>query len=241
MNTWVVNPNSTYTTEGLICSLAGMCDGAFSVDGMGFNKMDTPFGHSLANKANQGSPWTLKQAESALKLIRKYQRQLGGKDFVDDWIKNPVFKQEPLDPNSCKDDTNPTLDRKLISRDTTAVFQFNYNTDIVADIKTIRGVHKEKKFWAAWDSTARVWTIPVNSSSIKLIMKVAEKHNFDIEQRFKEYLEKIREKTEESHIMLELNGGRHITIAGDCIMISVDDAVILAEFENELLGGLNAK
>ena len=52
--------------------LAGHCDGARTIDGAGFNKMDAEFGHSLAD-AHALSP---KQAVHGQKLIRKYHRQL---------------------------------------------------------------------------------------------------------------------------------------------------------------------
>jgi len=52
--------------------LAGHCDGARSLDGAGFNKMDTEFGHSLAN----ASKLTQKQARAGMKLLHKYHRQL---------------------------------------------------------------------------------------------------------------------------------------------------------------------
>lgn len=56
----------------IVRMLAGSCDGAFSEDHMGFNKMDTVFGHSLAD-APKLSP---KQAVAAQKMVRKYTRQI---------------------------------------------------------------------------------------------------------------------------------------------------------------------
>lgn len=52
--------------------LAGMCDGACQLDGMGFNKIDTAIGHSLAG-AIRLSP---KQAVLGKRIIKKYHRQL---------------------------------------------------------------------------------------------------------------------------------------------------------------------
>ena len=53
--------------------LAGMCDGAREKDGVGFNGLDTGFGHRLA-----GLPaLTQRQALVARQMIRKYHRQLG--------------------------------------------------------------------------------------------------------------------------------------------------------------------
>lgn len=52
--------------------LAGMCDGAQSIDGMGFNKMDARIGRSLAMQASL-SP---RQAVLGRKMVLKYHRQL---------------------------------------------------------------------------------------------------------------------------------------------------------------------
>jgi SWI/SNF-related matrix-associated actin-dependent regulator 1 of chromatin subfamily A len=53
--------------------LAGMCDGAASLDGMGFNKLDTQFGKALSRQITL----TQRQAAVAERLCRKYRRQLG--------------------------------------------------------------------------------------------------------------------------------------------------------------------
>lgn len=52
--------------------LAGMCDGAVTEDGRGFNKLDTNVGHKLAalGQLTDGQVWL------ATTLARKYQRQL---------------------------------------------------------------------------------------------------------------------------------------------------------------------
>jgi SNF2 family DNA or RNA helicase len=52
--------------------LASRCDGATSLDGQGFNKMDSQFGRDLASR----NFLTPKQALAAHKMITKYRRQL---------------------------------------------------------------------------------------------------------------------------------------------------------------------
>jgi len=52
--------------------LAGVCDGAMSLDGRGFNKFDSRFGKELA----MNPEWSPRQFEYALKFVVKYQRQL---------------------------------------------------------------------------------------------------------------------------------------------------------------------
>lgn len=52
--------------------LAGVCDGAVSLDGHGFNARDTAFGRSLAEQED----WTENQAMAAIKVLRTYRNQL---------------------------------------------------------------------------------------------------------------------------------------------------------------------
>ena len=52
--------------------LAAACGGARSLDGQGFNKMDSDFGKKLA----AASSLTPRMAVAGLRLVRKYKRQL---------------------------------------------------------------------------------------------------------------------------------------------------------------------
>jgi hypothetical protein len=54
-------------------ALAGLCDGARELDGMGFSGCDVQIGHSFAGQGSL-SP---RQTVLAIKLCRKYRRQLG--------------------------------------------------------------------------------------------------------------------------------------------------------------------
>ncbi len=62
--------------EQAITYLADRCDGAFSRDGAGFNGADTDFGHWLANQIRQNKPLLQAHAAAALKMVRKYIKQL---------------------------------------------------------------------------------------------------------------------------------------------------------------------
>lgn len=71
----------TKTTEQTILealrALASVCDGAVTHDARGFNGVDTHFGHELANR----SYLTYRQQEAALKMLRKYRKQLADFDI----------------------------------------------------------------------------------------------------------------------------------------------------------------
>ncbi len=68
-----LTPEETTEIHWQLKKLAGMCDGAYKLDGAGFNKYDADFGHDLASRERL-SP---KQALAAKKMLRKYHRQLG--------------------------------------------------------------------------------------------------------------------------------------------------------------------
>jgi hypothetical protein len=168
-------------------------------------------------------------------MLRKYQGQVGGKDFMDTWLANPVFRYNPVGLTKNAEAIPIENDRKLTSNGSVAVFTFKYESELVNSIKTsLKGEHRGKNFWASWDPSNKSWTVPVNETSIWSIMDLAERFGFDVEQRFYDYLNKIQEKTEESSVMLSLNGGRNIVLSGDTITISVKDVAILEEFEHEL-------
>jgi len=239
MQNWRVDAAHSDTAEALICRVAGVCNGAATWDGAGFSKFDAHFGHSVAQRAQSGRAWTVKQAEAALKLLRKYQGQLGGKAFMDAWFVNPVFAAQPWAPDapvSADAVAKPVALRKLLSRDALAVFRFGYDAELVAAIKALRGEHRGRKFWAAWDAANREWTVPVNETSIAGIMALAERFQFEVEPRFTDYVARVQAKTAPDAMMLALNGQQHVGVMGDSIVINVGDVAILAEFESELAG-----
>ena len=57
-------------------TLAGVCDGARSRDGSGFNKFDAQFGRQLA--LLDPALWSDGQARAAHAMLRKYASQLEG-------------------------------------------------------------------------------------------------------------------------------------------------------------------
>ena len=68
-----LTPEKIAEIHGALQRLAGMCDGAASIDGSGFNKMDTRLGKELAWTASL----TPRQAALGYIVARKYHRQIG--------------------------------------------------------------------------------------------------------------------------------------------------------------------
>ncbi len=73
-----IKPETTVLAHQGMRMLAGMCDGAEKLDGCGFSKIDAHIGHSFAGQSSLSA----KQAVIAVKLCRKYVRQLG-REFVE--------------------------------------------------------------------------------------------------------------------------------------------------------------
>lgn len=224
------------TAERMIQQLAGVCNGAATWDGCGFSKMDVSFGHSLAQRGSQGRAWTVKQAVAALKLINKYSRQIGGKEFVQAWMQAPNFAIMPQDGAATK-----VVDRKLTSQDQLAVFRFTYAPELVTAVKAIRGDHKGKSFSARWEPQSKSWQVPVNETSILQIMQLAREWEFEIEERFESYysrvqakLEGVREAAHESGVITALGYEPGVRVDHDQIQITHTDPNVLAQFQQAL-------
>lgn len=244
MSNWTVDPTADRTVEGMICSLAGVCDGARQHDHQGFSGADTEFGHSLAQRAQQGRAFTLKQAQGALKLVNKYRRQLGGASVVQAFLTRPVFRREPLDPSAPKAQdqvSKPSNNRRLTSRDQTAVFSFRYEPQLVEAVKAICGEHKGARYRSNWDPATKTWAVPVNSTSIMQIMSVALEWEFEIEERFLVYHEQIKRRleqiapaAEESRVASSLGYSKGIRVQDGQLIVVCEDASTLAQFDQRL-------
>jgi hypothetical protein len=234
MQNWRSDP-TVATAESMIQQLAGVCNGAASHDAMGFSKLDTSFGHSLAERARSGRAWTPKQAAAALKLITKYGKQLGGKDVISAWMQAPNFANLPVAPV----EKQPL--RSLTSQDQLAVFRFSYSEEIVRELKTLRGDWRGQAWRASWNPEARVWMVPVNQASIFGIMKIARDWEFEIEPRFESYYSQVLAKMDnmktaarESEVAVVLGADREVSVEGSLISVTHENPAVLAEFQSAL-------
>jgi len=123
--------------------LAWRCDEAISKDGCGFNKIDSAFGKSLAERER----WTKRQAQAALEMLKKYQGQLqaGGFDieklFDGSEITYPHLQQEKV--------KQMNVVKKVDDR--TMEIRYRFNQEILQLVKSLPGrrFHPDKKYWTA--------------------------------------------------------------------------------------------
>ena len=132
--------------------LAGVCDGALSEDGHGFNKYDAGFGHSLAIQKN----WSLKQAIAAQKMMIKYQNQLKIAGFDTDLI----LKSEIVVPQIVNKPATVTKNTATLVKGQIEIwFKFDYKT--LEMIKSLPG----RKFTE--DTRGKFWTAPLAQDTVE--------------------------------------------------------------------------
>lgn len=233
MKRWTVDPNSPATAEGMILSLAGMCNHAATHDGAGFSRTDVEFGHSLAQRAAANRPWTVKQASAAVDLIKKYHRQLDGKVNLQEWLDSPIFRNDPVPATGSIKDQGRR--RTMGKHDADAVLEFAYDAGMVQVVKTrLAGEDSGRRFRPIWNPVAKNWTVPLNKTSIALITEFASEFGFEILPELAAFLADFHEKSSEDGFMLALNDNRNVALAMDKIVIVIDNPAIMEEFQRVL-------
>ncbi len=134
------------TLKDALTFLANRCDGAHAVDGAGFNKLDANFGKSLAR---QEGPLTQKQTDSALRMLRKYRKQLGNGGIDFEALKTRTEKAQRERLRTTRNYRGiVTLEGERF------VLSFPYDPNLV---EAVRSVPDRR-----WDSTRKVNTVPIS-------------------------------------------------------------------------------
>lgn len=236
MKNYKVDAAAAVTVERMLQQLAGVCDGAASLDGQGFSAHDVAFGHSLANQSQRGQAWTVKQAACALALVRKYQRQLGGKQFIDQFLNQPVFACEPIDhtkPIGGTAESSSTSDRMILLHDTNNFsIKFKYNAALVSAIKQhFRKQHHGRTFWASWTGTC--WTVPLNATSYQLLQQFAAEHQFSVSKQVHAAADAFAQADaaqQHDAALLRLNDGCNVTLVGNEMVVAIEDPTTMQQF-----------
>lgn len=88
--------------ENAIVTLTNYCDRASSLDGMGWNKIDTHIGHSLTQQILSGKTLTFKQRKLIAKILPKYHGQFHNwdeiKETIPSWVKEGerVYREKQI-------------------------------------------------------------------------------------------------------------------------------------------------
>lgn len=133
METTQSQPQTQKIIKQALEYLSGVCDGARTIDGAGFNKFDAGVGKMLASKVELSAS----EQEFALRLLQKYRTQL----LLEAGIELPVVKQSAIEI---------TLNEALVL----IFFASKPSEEVRAFIKSIAGWH-----WNP-DLPGKPWSVP---------------------------------------------------------------------------------
>lgn len=150
--------DQTAPLERALRILAASCDGAAAKDGMGFNRMDTAFGHKLAN--TPFAEWTPLQHRAAWRMLAKYRQQL---------LSNGVdYDSIPKPPQLL---TEEAQKRIMLSADEQFfVITFPYDPALVNEVRQIP--------WRHFNGTTRTWTAPTKPLAVRAVWEFGAAHDF---------------------------------------------------------------
>lgn len=156
--------------------MSARCDGAATLDGQGFNKLDAPLGHKLAHLPQKD--WTVRQTRAAWRMLGKYRGQLS--DLGID------YNEIPEPPQITKEDKAPC--RLVISDKGNFQFLFPYDASLVSAVKQLPDRH--------FDGDSKSWIVRAKLENVEPVIKFALKYDF-------EYADKVVQKIEELATVLE--------------------------------------
>ena len=170
------------------------------------NSYDQSIVNSFATQLFGGRGFTEKQSTLAIKILKKYQKnlELAVKSSVSQYLDNPQFRF--LIRTNAKPIKRVYIDDYLQWGRCIKV-EFPYSEDKVAQIRK----HRDSTGLAAWDSESKSWNFSLNESNIQFIQNLTNEEAFDYDEEFKKYLDQISEivKDMENHIpMLVLEDGK---------------------------------
>lgn len=157
----------------------------FALSAIHTSNFDEKISQSLGVQCLNGKGFTQKQAEIALRLVKKYRNQFYklGVQNIDLMLENPVYKFSIR-----------TIDQvKMVSVDPTTkkfVIRFPFNQNLVTLLRTLN--QKEKLTKAEWDPDNKYWTLEPNEISLTFIAESLS-DDFVLDETVKEYLVKYNE------------------------------------------------
>lgn len=150
--------------------LLGLCDGAKTRDGHGFNKFDTFFAHDLHKLPYDN--WSLKQWEAILRKMRKYKGQLNDANLeLPNYV--PIPKPE-----------NAVRKLSLDLENDRIILKSDFDQRIVDAVRIIIG--------RQWDHTTRTWNFPIEMT-VPLLDQL-ERFNFEIDPAIQSYYYYLSDK-----------------------------------------------
>lgn len=163
-------------------------------------------------------PYTDKQAELAVKIIKKYERQLNNNNvFLPDALTNYRFGLREVDRT-----------KKLFIQKNKIILKFPYDTKLLPLVKRYS---KESDGYAKFDYDAKYWILGFTEPMLNWSVSLARANNFEIDYQIEHLYERMLavEQTNYKIELCEVDGRFTITNA----------ASSLKDYVTEQLGGFS--
>lgn len=165
-----------------IVFLANRCDGAVTNDGVGYCGTDTNYGKSLARQILNDVKLSPKQLETALKMLRKYEKN----QLNPAGLSLPPLRQLMTDLGISISLAAKTDIRTVELFDDRIEVRFDYNANIIQAVKTVQPKGRYND-----NSRGKYWTFGLDSL-VPLIEKLLPL-GFQMSQDVLDYIETLRE------------------------------------------------
>jgi uncharacterized protein YgfB (UPF0149 family) len=184
-------------------------------------RYDNSFLDSVTDATLNGTSLTDRQAELAVKLINKYQRQLATKGIGVEPVATPQYRKA----------------LRIISRAKTAEIvdgmiqlKFPYNAPM---IEQIRNISKESQGSIKFDRDNRVWRLGLTEYNINWVCEFGKAFSFQISDQLLGYMQSIIDCEQQGYEM-------QLTIVDDNLVIKNATASLVEYVESKLGGfGIN--
>lgn len=180
---------------------------------------------SMSSSTLEGKSLTDKQAELAVKIIRKYRKQLEKQNIDSSPIETPKFRLgiRQIDRR-----------RMLLVKDDKIVLKFPYDTKLINDLRDLAKISQGS--WL-FQSADREWHLAITETNVIAAHGFAKNNQFEIDENFNQYLDAVIEVEKQSYkIQLTLNNGNiQITNAHNSLIEAINNWCGLDESNIDLL------
>lgn len=169
---------------------SGYLFGAFSPI-ISLARYDTSFLDDLTSSTLAGTAMTDKQAQLAVKIILKYQRQLSAKGIDVAPCFNPRYRKNLRYIDRSK---------KIWSDGKTIFMRFPYDSNMITQLRELL---KQRQGKAEFNKEDKVWEIAVSEYNVNFTVSWAKTHDFEIDPDLEQYMQDII-SAEQDNFAIEL-------------------------------------
>lgn len=184
-------------------------------------RYDVNIASSFASQSDQGTSYTDRQSELAVKLIEKYRKQLYNLGVDVDPILNNVKFRQPI----------RIVDRTRSARIIDGHIQLRFPYDKVM-VPEVTKASKESRGSFLFDIERKIWRLALTEYNLNWVVAFGQAHQFELDPEIHRLMERILD-CEQAGYKIELT----VNDAGEVIITNAEDSLL--DYIREHIGELN--